>query len=141
METGSPALSTAPADGSRTTLTLYVFAGHLDIAGEGPVASTGAVLRAGEPVSISAGPEGAEGLILQGRPIGEPVAQYGPFVMNDRAGIEKAFADYRSTGFGGWPWPTDDPVHARDSGRFARHADGRYERREESVRIPVARPA
>ncbi|GAC1305658.1 MAG: pirin family protein [Acidimicrobiales bacterium] len=130
-----------PAAGSRTTRTLYVFEGHLDIAGEGPVASTGAVLRAGEPVSISAGPEGAEGLILQGRKIGEPVAQYGPFVMNDRAGIEKAFADYRSTGFGGWPWPTDDPVHARDSGRFARHADGRYEQREEPAPIPVAHPA
>ena len=59
--------------------------------------------------------------MLQGRPIGEPVAQYGPFVMNDQAGIEQAFADYRATGFGGWPWPTDDPVHARDAGRFARH--------------------
>ena len=58
--------------------------------------------------------------MLQGRPIGEPVAQYGPFVMNDEAGIEQAFADYRATGFGGWPWPTDDPVHARDAGRFAR---------------------
>ena len=66
--------------------------------------------------------------MLQGRPIGEPVAQYGPFVMNDQAGIEQAFTDYRRTGFGGWPWPTDDPVHARDAGRFARHADGRVER-------------
>jgi hypothetical protein len=65
--------------------------------------------------------------MLQGRPIGEPVAQYGPFVMNDRAGIERAFADYRRTGFGGWPWPVDDPVHAREAGRFAKHADGRVE--------------
>ena len=67
--------------------------------------------------------------MLQGRPIGEPVAQYGPFVMNDRAGIEQAFADYRATGFGGWPWPTDDPVHAaRHAGRFARRPDGREDR-------------
>jgi hypothetical protein len=43
--------------------------------------------------------------------------------MNDRAEIEQAFADYRATGFGGWPWPVDDPVHERDAGRFARRAD------------------
>ena len=62
-------------------------------------------------------------------PIGEPVEKYGPFVMNDRAGIEQAFADYRRTGFGGWPWPSDDPVHSREARRFARHADGRVETR------------
>ena len=84
-----------------------------------------------KPVAITGGPYGAEALVLQGRPIGEPVAQYGPFVMNTKAEIEQAFADYRRTGFGGWPWPTDDPVHDRDAGRFARHADGRIERPEQ----------
>ena len=87
----------------------------------------GGAAHATSRCTITAGPDGAEALVLQGRPIGEPVAQYGPFVMNDDAGIEQAFADYRETGFGGWPWPTDDPVHGRDAGRFARHADGRVE--------------
>ena len=68
-------------------------------------------------------------LMLQGRPIGEPVAQYGPFVMNTRSEIEQAFEDYRRTEFGGWPWQGPDPVHAREKGRFALHADGQFEER------------
>ncbi|HYR45008.1 MAG TPA: pirin-like C-terminal cupin domain-containing protein, partial [Terriglobia bacterium] len=66
--------------------------------------------------------------LLQGQRIGEPVAQYGPFVMNSRTEIQEAFDDYRRTGFGGWPWAKDDPVLPRGEGRFARHADGRVER-------------
>jgi redox-sensitive bicupin YhaK (pirin superfamily) len=116
-----------PAAGPETVRTLYVFEGSLRIGSHDLEASSGSVLRADENVRLAAGGYGAEALVLQGRPIGEPVAQYGPFVMNDESGIQQAFADYRSTGFGGWPWPTDDPVHGRDAGRFARHADGRIE--------------
>ena len=65
--------------------------------------------------------------MLQGRPIAEPVAQYGPFVMNTRSELEQAFADYRRTQFGGWPFSDNEPVHPRQRGRFARHADGRVE--------------
>ncbi len=76
--------------------------------------------------------------MLQGRPIGEPVEQEGPFVMNDRVGIGQAFADYRATGFGGWPWPSDDPVHPRDAGRFARRPDGAVDRPESVGSTPDA---
>jgi quercetin 2,3-dioxygenase len=84
-------------------------------------------LRPTEAVSIENGTEAAEFLVLQGRPIGEPVVQYGPFVMNTRAQIQRAFDDYRRTGFGGWPWSAVGPVHDRSRGRFAIHADGREE--------------
>ena len=49
--------------------------------------------------------------------------------MNTQAEIHQAFADYRRTEFGGWPWGRNDPVHPRDKGRFARHVDGTVEER------------
>ena len=117
------------ADGPDTVRTLYLFEGSPLRVGERELGQrTGAVVRCDEPMALRAGQEAVACLVLQGRPIGEPVAQHGPFVMTDRAEIEQAFADYRRTGFGGWPWPSDDPVHDRDEGRFARHADGRVER-------------
>ena len=105
----------------------YVFEGSgLTIEDEEIVGATGAVLDGGRPVTVRAiGP--VELLVLQGRPIGEPVAQQGPFVMNTRAEIAQAFSDYQRTRFGGWPWERPDPTHGRDGARFARHADGRVE--------------
>jgi redox-sensitive bicupin YhaK (pirin superfamily) len=118
-----------PAEGARTVRTLYFFQGpSLGIDGAVLDVRAGAVVRCDRPVRLEAGPGACEVLLLQGRPIGEPVAAHGPFVMNTRAQIHEAFADYQRTRFGGWPWPTDDPVHGRDEGRFARHADGRAER-------------
>lgn len=117
-----------PARSRQAVRTLHQFAGRGLTVGWRAVPGPAAVqVDAGQPVRIAATDGPIEILLLQGRPIGEPVAQYGPFVMNTRAELEQAFADYRRTGFGGWPFPVDDPVHPRDRGRFARHADGRVE--------------
>ena len=51
--------------------------------------------------------------------VGEPVAQYGPFVMNTQEEISQAFIDYRKTQFGGWPWDEDAVVFPREKPRFA----------------------
>jgi hypothetical protein len=47
--------------------------------------------------------------------------------MNTQQEIRDAFADYQRTQFGGWPFDRDDPVHAREQGRFARRPDGSVE--------------
>ena len=85
-------------------------------------------LRAELPATLVNGPVESRLLMLQGRPIGEQVVQEGPFVMNTRSEVQQAFADYRRTGFGSWPWASAQPVHAGDETRFARHPDGRVER-------------
>lgn len=69
-----------------------------------------------------------EVLVLQAMPIGEPVVQYGPFVMNTREEIVSTIQDYQSTQFGGWNWPSSDPVHGELIERFARYPDGRLEK-------------
>ena len=120
----------AAAD-TRTVRTLYFFKGPSVRIGDHLQSSHAAIeVRSDVALEIQAGGGECEILLLQGRPIGEPVVQYGPFVMNTQAEIERTFADYRRTHFGGWPWPTDDPVHPRAEGRFARHADGKVERRD-----------
>jgi redox-sensitive bicupin YhaK (pirin superfamily) len=60
-----------------------------------------------------------EFLVLQGRPIDEPVASHGPFVMNTQQEIRQAFYDYQKTRFGGWPWERDDMIFPQDKGRFS----------------------
>jgi redox-sensitive bicupin YhaK (pirin superfamily) len=54
------------------------------------------VLSAGDRVEISAASGSARFLLLAARPLGEPVVQHGPFVMNSREEIEQAIADYRN---------------------------------------------
>jgi redox-sensitive bicupin YhaK (pirin superfamily) len=122
---------TLPPARPGTNRTLYWFRGAgLRVGDRTVVKPCGIALRPDVAANLVAGPgsEEVELLLLQGRPIGEPIAQHGPFVMNTRSEIQQAFVDYQRTQFGGWPWPTEAPVHAREEGRFARHADGRIER-------------
>jgi redox-sensitive bicupin YhaK (pirin superfamily) len=123
---------TMPPARAGTNRTLYFFAGdRVRVADRTLDRHAGIALEADVAVSLEAGDREVELLLLQGKPIGEPVAQYGPFVMTTRAEIQQAITDYQRTRFGGWPWPSDAPTHGRDPARFARHADGRTERYEE----------
>ena len=120
---------TLPAARAGDNRMLYFFRGSaLTVAGRAIDASRAIELRPDAEVALDNGADESELLLLQGRPLGEPVVAYGPFVMNSRAEIQQALVDYQRTRFGGWPFAADDPVHPRDESRFARHADGRIER-------------
>jgi redox-sensitive bicupin YhaK (pirin superfamily) len=120
---------TLPPARQGTNRMLYFFGGTTLRIAQGTVpVDHGVRLVPDVAVDLENGPEAGDLLLLQGRPIAEPVAQYGPFVMNTQTEIQQAFRDYQRTRFGGWPWNDDAPVHSREDGRFARHADGRIER-------------
>ena len=119
---------TLPAAPPEVQRVLYFFTGDkLTVAGREVAVGHAIQIAPGMDIALVGGAAPADVLLLQGRPIGEPVAQHGPFVMNSPDEIRQAYADYQRTRFGGWPWPSDDPVHDRDRQRFARHADGRTE--------------
>ncbi|PXW99386.1 hypothetical protein C7444_101216 [Sphaerotilus hippei] len=129
---------TLPAAAAATTQRMLytVTPGAIGVAGRHITQRVALQLRGDAAVELVNGDRPADLLLLQGRPIGEPVAQYGPFVMNSRAEIQQAFDDYQRTGFGGWPWPDGAPVHGAGAGRFARHVDGREEHRPEPPATP-----
>ncbi len=107
---------------------IYFYEGEaVNIAGKEITKYCAVELRPEFDIEIHAEKHDVSILVLQGKPIGEQVMQYGPFVMNTKEEINQAFEDYHATQFGGWPWPKYDQVHPRDKSRFALHADGREE--------------
>ena len=101
-----------PVENEKVSRSLYFFEGdNIEIESEQLIPNKLLELDAQRNVSVKNGNKPARLLFLQGKPIGEPVQQYGPFVMNNMAEIEDAFSDFRKTRFGGWPWPRPDMVH------------------------------
>ena len=87
-----------PVDGSYSAFA-YPYEGRLHVE-SGDAAQTintrsAGVLGAGDLIELTAGGEGSRFLLLAGRPLHEPIVQYGPFVMNTREEIEQAIIDYQ----------------------------------------------
>lgn len=128
MEPGARWTLPAAASSAARRVLYFFKGGAFTVAGLAVNGHASIELRSDAAVDLVNGDEESELLMLQGKPIGEPVALHGPFVMNTRDEIVQAIADYRQTRFGGWPWPDPAPVHGSDPARFARHPDGREER-------------
>lgn len=97
LQPGATVLQTIPADQNAIA---YVFRGEVSFngtqnqAGEGRLATFG---HDGDTIEITnAGAKPADFLVLSGQPLNEPVARYGPFVMNTKDELYRAFEDYRS---------------------------------------------
>lgn len=111
--------------------TLYFYEGESVVIAGTTVAKYNAIKVLPEhDLVITAQTEAISILVLQGKPINEPVIQYGPFVMNTKEEIQQAFEDYHNTQFGGWPWSRYDQVHDKTKGRFAKHSDGTEEKKD-----------
>ncbi|MBA4304747.1 MAG: pirin [Sphingobacteriaceae bacterium] len=117
-----------PPGSAGVNRTLYFYQGEgIEVAGVKVPRYHSVEVQADQSLRIQNGNHVSKILLLQGRPINEPVIQYGPFVMNSKEEIQQAFNDFHRTQFGGWPWPKYDQVHDRHEGRFALHADGKKE--------------
>ena len=116
---------TLPKAHSGSLRRLYLFDGDQVKIGNKLLPSSSGAAISEDAVTLQSGSGAARLLWLQGKPIQEPVARYGPFVMNESEEIQKAIDQFRLTQFGGWPWRHQDPVHESDSGRFAVFPDGR----------------
>lgn len=122
---------TIPAASKGLNRVLYLFEGQsVNIDKQALSLNYGAKLHSDHAVTITADEEPAQLLMLQGRPINEPIVRYGPFVMNSEAEIHQAFEDFKQTQFGGWPWDSIEPTHEHAKGRFAKYIDGRLVEKE-----------
>ncbi|MEZ4971766.1 MAG: pirin family protein [Cyclobacteriaceae bacterium] len=114
-----------PAASAGLNRTIYFYEGDsLQVDNKSVPHYHSASLKSDARVLLQNGNKPASILLLQGRAIDEPVAQYGPFVMNSQSEIQQAYREYQETQFGEWPWPSYDHVHPRERGRFAKHANG-----------------
>ena len=117
-----------PATSSTTNRSLYIVNGTGIKIGKHLINARNQVeLISDIDVNISDNGGGTKLLLLQGKPISEPIVKHGPFVMNTKSEINQAYFDYQNTQFGNWVWGKDDPVHGKEFKRFAKLVDGREE--------------
>lgn len=122
------AVWTLPKSNKDAHRTIFFYKGEsIEIEGKSVKVNHLVEAMAGEDITINNGNQESYFLILEGKPIGEPVVQHGPFVMNTADEIRETMREYGRTQFGGWPWAETEVAHPKERGRFALHSDGREE--------------
>ncbi len=120
---------TIPETRQAASRTLYFFDGDaLNLNNIKINSKSGLELDSQFSASIKADYSDIEFLMLQAKPLGEPIVQHGPFVMNSKEEIIQTIQDYQKNQFGGWPWPVAEMVHGDKLERFAKFPDGRVEK-------------
>jgi redox-sensitive bicupin YhaK (pirin superfamily) len=114
-----------PAAPTKTNRTLYFFEGSSLVLNSEQVSGKQALYLDGQQELVATAEGPVEFLYLEAKPIGEPVVQYGPFVMNAPEEINQAIRDYQRTEFGGWKWGRRDMIHGEKLERFALYPDGK----------------
>lgn len=116
---------TIPAINEEITRTLYFYEGNsLTITNTEIQAKQQIQLNSLKELTIQNSSDISYLFFLQGKPINEPVVQYGPFVANSQAEIREMMQEFRKTQFGAWPYKSNEPVHDKLKGRFAVLPDG-----------------
>ncbi len=117
-----------PKSRTSTNRSLYFFQGQeIHLNGQKIESKSALFLDSSQDQDIFAEYGEVEFLILEAKPIGEPVVQHGPFVMNSKEEIIKTFEDYQASHFGGWRWPRPDMYHGPIIEKFAKYPDGRLD--------------
>lgn len=121
-----------PSSKKETNRTLYVFeAQNLEVENTLVKTKSAVELETRKEIEIAnkgESEEFAQFLFLEARPIGEPIVQHGPFVMNTHSEIQQTIVDYQKTHFGGWNWERQDMIHGEKIERFAKYPDGKVEK-------------
>jgi len=113
----------------QTNRSLYLFEGKdVDVNGEKVSGKKAIFLNTQENLVLESKSGNIQLVYLEAKPIGEPVVQYGPFVMTTKEEILQTMQDYQQTEFGGWKWERRDMIHGPKIERFAKYPDGRIER-------------
>jgi len=112
-----------------TNRSIYIFEGQgMSVNGQSVPGKQAIFVDSTQDLEIIAHSKDVEVLVLEARPIGEPVVQHGPFVMNSRQEIYQTINDYQRTQFGGWNWPRQDMIHGSKIEKFAKYPDGKIEK-------------